>query len=114
MWRNMDSLLLDFEEVARLITFSPATLANWAYRRKPSPQGFPKPVKIGRILRFRRKDIEDWIVSLGVVESRLASAHATIRAETPPGVKRSRGRPRLSEAVDRELIYLVREGRNRV
>jgi predicted DNA-binding transcriptional regulator AlpA len=100
MWRNMDSLLLDFEEVARLITFSPATVANWAYRRKPSPQGFPKPVKIGRILRFRRKDIEDWIVSLGVVESRLASAQHN-SDEILPVVKRSRGRPRLREAVDR-------------
>ena len=36
----MDSLLLDFDEVARLIVFSPATVANWAYRRKPAPQGF--------------------------------------------------------------------------
>jgi len=96
----MDSLLLDFEEVARLITFSPATVANWAYRRKPSPQGFPKPVKIGRILRFRRKDIEDWIVSLGVVESRLASAQHN-SAGIHPVVTRSRGRPRLMEADDR-------------
>jgi predicted DNA-binding transcriptional regulator AlpA len=96
----MDSLLLNFEGVARLITFSPATVANWAYRRKPGPQGFPQPVKIGRILRYKRNDIEGWIASLGVVESRLASAQHNSDGILPV-VKRSRGRPRLREAVDR-------------
>jgi predicted DNA-binding transcriptional regulator AlpA len=96
----MDSLLLDFKEVARLIAFSPATVANWGYRRKPAPQGFPQPVKIGRILRYRRKDIEGWIAGLGVVESRLASEQHN-SAGILHGIKRSRGRPRLREAVDR-------------
>jgi predicted DNA-binding transcriptional regulator AlpA len=61
----MNSLLLNFEDVARLIRFSPATVENWAYRRKPAPPGFPQAVKIGRILRYRRTDIEGWIAGLG-------------------------------------------------
>jgi predicted DNA-binding transcriptional regulator AlpA len=97
----MDSLLLDFQAVARLIAFSSATIANWAYRRKPAPQGFPQPVKVGRILRYRRGDIEGWIASLGVVEPNLPTADLNW-AKTSSGIKRARGRPRLSEGVGRE------------
>ena len=96
----MDSLLLDFDEVARLIVFSPATVANWAYRRKPAPQGFPQPIKVGRILRYRRTDIEGWVASLGVTESGLLSVQ-TNSAGPVSGIKRSRGRPRLSDGGGR-------------
>lgn len=96
----MDSLLLNFEEVARLIVFSPATVANWAYRRKPAPQGFPQPIKIGRILRYRRMDIEVWIANLGAIEPCLPSAGPN-SAGSAHSIKRSRGRPRLIDEVIR-------------
>ena len=94
----MDSLLLDFDEVARLIVFSPATVANWAYRRKPAPQGFPTPVKVGRILRYRRTDIEGWIARLGVAA--LVEPNFNLNSDTSR-VKRPRGRPRLCAGGDR-------------
>lgn len=87
----MDSLLLDFADVGRLITFSQATIANWAYRRKPAPQGFPAPIKVGRILRYRRIDIERWIDNLrggGVVSA------CVLGAASAEPLRRPRGRPR--------------------
>lgn len=94
----MDSLLLNFEEVARLIVFSPATVANWAYRRKPAPRGFPLPIKVGRILRYRRIDIEGWISRLGVASS--GEPNSDLNSDSAR-VKRPRGRPRLSAGGDR-------------
>lgn len=94
----MDSLLLNFDEVARLIVFSPVTVANWAYRRKPAPQGFPHPVKVGRILRYRRSDIEGWIAGLGVTE--LVAPSPTSSSDLPRA-KKPRGRPRLISVGDR-------------
>lgn len=93
----MDSLLLDFDEVARLIVFSPATVANWAYRRKPAPQGFPPPVKVGRILRYRRSDIEGWIARLGMAT--LVEPNSPVNSDSAR-VKRPRGRPRLCGGGD--------------
>lgn len=93
----MDSLLLDFDAVARLIVFSPATVANWAYRRKPAPQGFPAPVKVGRILRYRRSDIEGWIARLGMAT--LVEPNSDVNSDSA-SVKRPRGRPRLCAGGD--------------
>ena len=94
----MDSLLLNFDEVARLIVFSPATVANWAYKRKPAPQGFPPPAKVGRILRYRRSDIEGWIARLGIATS--VEPNSGSNNETAP-TKRRRGRPSLCEGGNR-------------
>ena len=49
----MLSLLLDIDDVAKLIKLSPATIENWAYGRKPAPAGFPAPIKVGRLLRYQ-------------------------------------------------------------
>ena len=95
----MDSLLLDFEDVGRLITFSHATIANWAYRRKPAPRGFPEPIKVGRLLRYRRVDIECWIAKLGPVGSGSSSA-PQIANSIIQQIKRPRGRPRLIDRGD--------------
>lgn len=89
----MDSLLLDFNATAGLILFSPATIANWAYGRKPAPKGFPAPIKVGRILRYRRLDLETWIANLRGGESVLSSASESNIASTTK--RRPRGRPRL-------------------
>ena len=57
----MEPLLLNFKEVARLIGFAHATIENWAYERKKGPIGFPEPHKVGRLLKYRRADIERWV-----------------------------------------------------
>lgn len=88
----MESLLLTFDDVGHLMSFSPATIANWAYRRKPAPGGFPSPIKIGRLLRYRRIDIERWIGGQGEISGFRASTASTEAPIEPP--RRPRGRPR--------------------
>lgn len=89
----MESLLLNFVEVAELIGFSRATIENWAHRRKPAPAGFPQPLKIGRILKYRRVDIARWVDDLGIPRN-FPDSPLTSVVET---VRRPRGRPRLVE-----------------
>ena len=96
----MHSLLLNFDDVARLIVLSPATIENWAYRRKPAPLGFPSPVKVGRILRYRRTDIESWIAGLGTAQVGAPDPELEL-PHSSPAAKRPRGRPRLSTGVNR-------------
>lgn len=98
----MDSLLLSLEEVARLIVFSKATVENWSYRRKPAPRGFPQPIKVGRILRYRRADIERWIAGLGVTAPVTpGTTESDLTSDLPRPKRRARGRPRLSAELDR-------------
>ena len=96
----MDSLLLNFEEVALLIGFKTATIENWAYRRKPAPQGFPRRVKVGRILRYRRVDIENWVAALGEQEE-------TTSEVSPGHSNKRRGKPSNSEASAAEAMGLT-------
>lgn len=88
----MESLLLNFEEVARLIVFRQATIENWAYRRSPAPLGFPAPVKVGRLLRYKRSDIEGWIDKLGTSEANtdlVSKARGNRRRGSPTNYERS-------------------------
>ena len=48
--------LLTVEELAALLKVPPKTIYAWRYRR----QG-PRGIKVGRHLRFRRNDIEQWL-----------------------------------------------------
>jgi hypothetical protein len=57
----MLSLLLDIDDVAKLIKLSPATVENWAYGRKPAPAGFPAPIKVGRLRARIIQDMQDRI-----------------------------------------------------
>jgi excisionase family DNA binding protein len=54
----MESLepLLTVQEVADYLEVPVATIYGWRYRRE-GPPGF----RIGRHLRFRRCDVQDWI-----------------------------------------------------
>jgi predicted DNA-binding transcriptional regulator AlpA len=94
---QMLSLLLDIDDVAKLIKLSPATIENWAYGRKPAPAGFPDPIKVGRLLRYRRADIEVWIGGLGVPGNPAPSGAVAPLLRAKP--KRLRGRPRKMEAA---------------
>lgn len=82
-------LLLIIKDVAALISFSSATVTNWAYGRKPAPPGFPKPVKIGRNLRYRRSDIEAWVASFRP-DPQLVEV---VPSPPQPSTGRPRGRP---------------------
>jgi len=46
----------DVKGFAEMLTCSPRTV----YRLSDSGE-MPRPVKVGRLVRWRRKDLEDWI-----------------------------------------------------
>lgn len=52
----LDSSLLTPLEVAAVLNISLGTLAGWRHSRKG-----PKYVKLGRLVRYRRADIADFI-----------------------------------------------------
>lgn len=52
---NLDQLLTE-KEAAALICYSDRALQNWRYRG-----GGPKYVKIGRMVRYQRRDILQFI-----------------------------------------------------
>ena len=47
--------LLTVEEASQILRVKSNTLYTWAYRRQIPSQ------KVGKALRFRRKDLEDWL-----------------------------------------------------
>lgn len=61
----MDTLLLTTDEAAQLLRLNPSTLTHWACESKRPPPGFPKPVKLGRSVRWRRADLADFIDGIG-------------------------------------------------
>lgn len=54
--RQVEPLLIDVEEVARLCTCSTRHV-----RRLADGGKMPAPLKLGALLRFRRADIEAWL-----------------------------------------------------
>lgn len=97
----MKPLLLALLDVSVLVTVSVSTVRNWAYKRKPAPAGFPAPVKVGRMLRYRTADIENYVASIGgdamppAAELAMPCAGQPVQEETVTVVpKRPRGRPR--------------------
>lgn len=53
-----ESLLLDIRTVSRLLAVSPATT-----RRLWQAGKLPEPVRLGALIRWDRRAIEQWIVS---------------------------------------------------
>jgi excisionase family DNA binding protein len=51
-----EKLLLDVREVASLLGVSPRSVWEWS----DSGQ-IPKPISLGRLRRWRRMDLEDWL-----------------------------------------------------
>ncbi|MGH8924013.1 MAG: helix-turn-helix domain-containing protein [Acidimicrobiia bacterium] len=49
--------LLTVDDLAEYLDVPVATIYSWRYRRQ-GPPGF----RVGRHLRFRQSDVEDWIV----------------------------------------------------
>jgi excisionase family DNA binding protein len=48
--------LLDTAEIAEILNMSPSTIRKWVH------YGFIPHVKLGRAVRFKERDIEEWIV----------------------------------------------------
>lgn len=56
---NHDNMILTIDEAARYLAVPKATLYTWRTRRV----GFgPRAVKMGGCLRYRRVDLDAWIV----------------------------------------------------
>ena len=105
--------LLTIDEAANYLAIPKATLYTWRTRRA----GFgPRAIKMGGCLRFRRSDLDDWI--LAHQEAVVASptpdegvstgkalqpvGHAPSDAEIPPDSARGRSRdPRAGVAMTR-------------
>lgn len=60
--------LVTIDEIAAALQYSKITLENWAYGRRPPPQGFPKPVKLAGRLRWRKHEVEAWLNGLPPAE----------------------------------------------
>ena len=81
-------LLLDLYEAAALVGFSSSSVRHWTYGHKPAPTGWPAPVHVGRNIRYRRADLENWVAGLGTPAATQLFADST---EAAP--RRGRGRP---------------------
>ena len=90
----MEKLLLTFLDVAQVISFREATIQNWAYCRKPAPPGFPLPIRVGRLLRYRSADLEDWVEAQAGGNPNHQKSDSNFQ-ESQEKPKRLRGRPRL-------------------
>jgi excisionase family DNA binding protein len=53
---KQSAVLLDVNAVAEMLTCSP----RHVYRLSDCGE-MPRPVKVGRLVRWRRKELEDWI-----------------------------------------------------
>ena len=56
---NGDLEILTIEDVARLLQVTPATVRQWR-RMRTGPRGF----RMGKGVRYRRSDVEQWIDQL--------------------------------------------------
>jgi len=54
-----DEPLLTPEDIARIVGMSPTYVRD----RLSKQRGFPPPIRIGKLLRWTREDIERWIES---------------------------------------------------
>lgn len=100
------SRLIDCNVVAEKISFSPTTIINWAYGRKPAPAGFPSPRKISNRLLWVESDIDSWIDALSIYPKEASTAAGLPTLDVQPDTyedaralvtqKRGRGRPRKS------------------
>lgn len=94
----MNPLLLSITDAAKLISFATATVENWAYGRKTPPPGFPSPIKIGRLLKYRAADLIDWVTQLNAHRSPVTRENESrLCEELPP--RRRRGRPSKLQEV---------------
>jgi predicted DNA-binding transcriptional regulator AlpA len=91
----MQKLFFTIEEVALLLVLSEATVRHWSYGHRPPPKGFPRPIRIGRQLRYVAADLDAWI-------SGICTAEATV---APEETAKKRGRPRKVKSALGEHLH---------
>lgn len=80
--------LLTIELIALATCLSEVTVRHWAYGHRAPPPGFPKPIRVGRQIRFVEEEFNDWIDAIrGKPET---------PAPTVASSEKRRGRPRKS------------------
>lgn len=84
-------LLLDTDQLAQITGFAVQTIRHWANKTRPVPLGWPEPVKVGRLVRYRTIDILDWVN--GGCRMQPTGAPPSALINEPP-MRRGRGRPR--------------------
>lgn len=95
--------LLTSREVAKQLGFADLTLFHWSYGHRPAPAGFPKPIRVGRQLRYIGEEIDAWIRGLrgDDATSATTTACAPITAPAAPTLSviqaPRRGRPRKTK-----------------
>lgn len=52
------AVLLDFPQVAAMTALSVKTIRRWS---AVGEHEFPRPVRLGRLLRFKSEDVERWV-----------------------------------------------------
>lgn len=59
--------LLTAKEAAEILSLSEATLSTWRSRGRVARDGKsgPRFLRLGRTIRYRQADIDEWIVSHG-------------------------------------------------
>lgn len=90
---GMNALLLDLDAAAASLGLARTTLRRWAYQARPAPAGFPLPVRVGRLLRYRAADLAAWVNGLPPAHE-AGQAQPSPSEATPPAPQRGRGRPR--------------------
>ena len=93
--------LIDCFKVSEKISFSSSTIMNWAYGRKPAPDGFPSAVKISNRLLWVESDLDEWIDSMRAFPKQVSGGRGCPTSGVQPDtlkeaaalVKRRRGRP---------------------
>ena len=109
--------LLTIDEAANYLAVPKATLYTWRTRRA----GFgPKAIKMGGCLRFRRSDLDDWILAhqeavvaspvpdegVSSVKELQPAAHAPSDVKIQPDSVRGRSRdPRAGVAMTRRRRF---------
>jgi len=109
--------LLTIDEAANYLAIPKATLYTWRTRRV----GFgPRAIKMGGCLRFRRSDLDDWILahqeavvaspapddSVSPVKEVQPAGHAPSEADIQPDSSRGRSKdPRAGVAMTRRRRF---------
>lgn len=95
--------LLTASQVAGLLGSKENTIWNWQYGRRPAPVGFPPPVKIGALVRWKSTDIHAFMAILGYTKTgRIVHADQNSfvnKSVTESVLRRGRGRPRKVSTV---------------
>ncbi len=94
MKNEIQPLLLEINSVATLLCLSESTIRHWTYKTRKAPDGFPKPVNLGRSLRYRIADLIKFVNEIpnsGTPENHLDQKKEFIESEI--FLVKKRGRP---------------------